>query len=214
MHKTSFLFLLLLCAAALIGTYQELALPYFSFNLFIARVSFLLICVSLIIGPLAVLHANPFAQLIEPRRAVGIAAFVFAAIHALISASSIFNWNIGAMIALPSMLVALPAAIALLALALTSCDWAVAKMGLAHWKTLQRIIYPAFVLLFLHFALVAFNAKRWDFAEIALLLLGIATVALQLAGFYVFRKRKASIAAAEKAKASAVSTDKSAEKTP
>ena len=168
---------------------------------FLGLSSFFLLCVSLIVGPLAVLKPAMFAQLIEPRKAVGIAAFVFTALHALFVLSLYFKWDLASVFAFFPLVIALPAFVILLALALTSSDWATKKLGMANWKLLHRFVYIAFALSMWHFVLqanglfsnplipgmVAFS----NLAEIALLLLGLATIALQAAGFYVYGKRRA-----------------------
>ncbi len=200
MQKSSFLFLLILAGVALIGAYQALSDNASSVAIvrFLALSAFFLLCVSLMIGPLAVLRGPIFAQLIEPRRAVGVAAFVFAALHSSLVLSLYFNWNIGNVISMLPLAIAIPAYVILLAMALTSTDWAVAKLGLAKWKTLHRFVYIAFILIFAHFILKSNGlysrgsaSVPLNIAEVALVLLGIATVILQVAGFFIFSKRKA-----------------------
>ena len=184
---------------AFLGAYHALSdLPaQTAFIRFLALSAFFLLSVSLMIGPLAVFKSS-FAPLIEPRRAVGIAAFVFAALHFLLVASLYFGFDFGQMVSMFPLAIAMLALVVLLILALTATDLAVAKMGFAKWKTLQRFVYSAYILIFAHFILkanglfsrdgkpVALNA-----AEVALVLLGVAAVALQVAAFFEFRKRKA-----------------------
>lgn len=206
MQKSSFLFLLILTAVSLLGAYHALVPEPSAATAiirFLALAAFFLLCVSLLIGPLVVFWPQKFVQLIEPRRAVGIAAFVFCSLHVFLAASLYFSWDIGAMVAFLPLVIAIPAYIIMLALALTACDFAVNTLGMAKWKTIQRFAYLAFVLLFVHFllqstGLYAKNGKpaTLNFAELALLALGIATVAFQIAGFVTFRKRQAASKAA------------------
>ena len=199
MHKTSFLFLLLLTGVALIGAYHALSGDSATVLTvrFLALSAFFLLCVSLMIGPLAVFWPQQFAALIEPRRAVGLAAFLFAALHVLLTMSLYFSWDIGAAASLLPIAVAVPAAVILLAAALTSCDFAVKKLGMARWKSIQRLVYLAFALILAHFilqsnGLLAKGGKAvpLNLAEAALVLLGAATIALQIAGFYTQMKRR------------------------
>lgn len=199
MQKASFLFLLILIGVALIGAYEAFfTLPASTlFVRFFALSALFIICVSLVIGPLAVIDAK-YAPLIEPRRAVGIAAFVFAAIHALLALDFAFGWQIDYALAYFPTLIAVPAAVILLAMVLTSSDWAVKKMGMGSWKTLQMFIYPAFLLMLAHFILQSNGlyaktraAVQVNWAEAAVLALCAATIVMQCYGFYLRRKRAA-----------------------
>jgi len=210
MQKTSFLFLLLLLGISLIGAYQALtgAPATAATARFLALSAFFLLCVSLMIGPLAVFQPEKFASLIEPRRAVGLAAFFFAALHIVVVISLYFGWDFASVLSFPQLVIAVPAAAILALLALTSCDYAVEKMGMAKWKTLQYLVYPSFILLFIHFMLKSNGlfakqgaALSLNFSEAALLLFALATIALQVAGFYVRVKRKnAAVFSSEKGK--------------
>lgn len=200
MHKPSFLFLLLLLGVALLGAYHALSgAPAATLAIrFLALSALFLLCVSLMIGPLAVFWPHQFSSLIEPRRAIGLAAFAFAALHLLLVLSLYFNWDIGTAVSFLPNAVAVPAAVILLAATLTSCDFAVSRLGLAKWKSIQRFVYAAFVLLLAHFLLKSNGlfAKGdkpvpLNLAEAALLLLAAATIALQIAGFYTRMTRKA-----------------------
>jgi len=193
MQKSSFLYLLLICGIALLAAYhafsQDLA-PTVIVRL-LALSAYFLLCVSLIIGPLVVFNLS-LAPLIEPRRAVGLAAFVFAALHLLLVVGLYFNWQVLESVSGFPNLVAVPAAAILAALALTSSDWATAKMGLATWKLLHRLVYVAFVLITAHFVLLArgLSFSHLNLAEASLLALGAITVILQVAGFMKKREKK------------------------
>jgi DMSO/TMAO reductase YedYZ heme-binding membrane subunit len=83
-----------------------------------------------------------------------------------------------------------------LLLACTSFDKAIRKMGFSKWKLLQRFTYIGFILSFAHFllnlngyfVLLRTGVVFVNIAEIILILLGIATILIQFAGF--FKKRQ------------------------
>lgn len=200
MQKSSWLFLIILVAVALIGAYQSLfPIPASaSFIRFFALTAYLLLCVSLMIGPLTVLYPQTFAQTVEPRRAVGIACFVFAILHGVLVIWLRWDWELAPLLAGPGSIATIPATLILLALTLTSSDYAVKNMGPALWKNVQRFNYLAFIFSSVHFILLAnglllqVNGKTFvNIAEAALLVLGVMTIGLQLAGFFSRRKRMA-----------------------
>lgn len=204
MQKPSWLFLLLLLGVALIGAYQSLFQidAMTSYIRFFALAGYFLLCVSLIIGPLVAIWPKEFAQYVEPRRAVGIACFVFAVIHGLLVLGPRWGWDFGFLLAGPGSMSTIPATLILLALALTSSDYAIKVMGPALWKNVQRFNYFAFIFSSVHFVLLAnglfvqVNGRTFvNIAEAALLCLGIATVVLQAAGFATRRKRMAQMKA-------------------
>ncbi|MEM2138136.1 MAG: ferric reductase-like transmembrane domain-containing protein [Candidatus Anstonellaceae archaeon] len=207
MQKQSFLFLLILVGMALLAVYQAFVpapggAPQVAIR-FLGLVGFFLLCVSLIIGPLAVLWPQKFAQLIEPRRAVGVSAFIFSALHFSLVLSLYFKFDFGSILSLLPLAIALPPYIIMLAMALTSNDWATNKLGMAKWKMLHRLVYVTFALTFAHFVLSANSLfpkegsqAPINLAEVALLLLGGVVIVLQIAGFLTFRKRQSASKAA------------------
>ncbi|MCL6089156.1 MAG: hypothetical protein M1530_03260 [Candidatus Marsarchaeota archaeon] len=200
MDKPSFLFLLLLSAVALVFAYQTgfaPASPYPAIEA-LGLSAFLLICASLLIGPIAVLLPKYGLPLIGPRRAVGLAAFVFALMHGLLALALALGWNLSYIFASSSLLTASAAMLILLAIALTSNDLAEHKLGAGLWKNIQRFNYLVFVLVLAHFILqsrglpyLSSAQSGLNLAELALLLLGILTVLLQVAGFITMRRRRA-----------------------
>jgi DMSO/TMAO reductase YedYZ heme-binding membrane subunit len=199
MNKTSFLFLLLMGAIVLIGAYNSLfPVPAStSFIRFFALSGFLLLCVSLMLGPLMFISPAVFGQLIEPRRAVGISCFVFVLLHILLVLSVRFGFDILAMVGAYAPLVTIPATLILFVLTITSSDFAIKLMGAGLWKNVQRFNYLAFVLAFWHFFISSnglfINVRGTTFvnlSEVALMLLGILTVVLQVWGYFL-RKAKA-----------------------
>ncbi|MCX8195198.1 MAG: ferric reductase-like transmembrane domain-containing protein [Candidatus Micrarchaeota archaeon] len=200
MQKSSALFLVVLAGVALLGAYQafvQAPSPASAVIRFLGLSSFFLLCISLLIGPLAVFKPQ-FSSLIEPRRAVGLAAFVFLFFHYLLVAAVYFKFDFSKIIGMFDLAIAIPAFIIILAAALTSSDWAYAKLGAGRWKAIQRLVYVAFALSFAHFLLKAnglFQADGRPFApnlaEALLVLLGAITIAAQIAGFFAFRSRQA-----------------------
>ncbi|MDO8339794.1 MAG: hypothetical protein Q7T16_04005 [Candidatus Burarchaeum sp.] len=201
MNRASALFLLLLCSVALLAFYQALfPLPTStSFIRFLGLSGFFLLCITLIIGPLSVLWPKAYAVLIEPRRATGIASFVFLLAHFLLVLTTVFSFNLAFIFSVHSNLTAFLAFLILIALTLTSNDFSIRVLGAGNWKNFQRLTYLAFVLAFAHFLLkvegLAIQNIRgttvYNLAQLALIALGIITILLQLAGFYVRIKRKA-----------------------
>ncbi|VVC00018.1 Sulfoxide reductase heme-binding subunit YedZ [uncultured archaeon] len=202
MQKGSFLFFLILAGVALIGAYSALfPLPSDVIMVrFLALSALFILSVSLMMGPLAVMNPK-YASLIEPRRAVGLAGFIFAVLHILLAISLELGWQLGVVFGYAPILVAVPATLVLLAMALSSSDFAVQKLG-ANWKRLHQLIYIAFILILAHFVLQSNGlfAKTSagtfvNLAEIGVLLVAFAAVLMQLYGFYLRRKRMASAAA-------------------
>lgn len=192
MQKSSFLFLLILLGVALIAANYAFSTDGAGRAAirFMADSAFFLFSVSLILGPLAVIDAK-YAQLIEPRRAVGLAAFFFAAFHIALVSGIYFGWQpLSALAYLPNI-VAVPAAFVLLLTALTASDYATQKFGMAKWKTVQRLVYIGFAFVLAHFILITGSILPSSPLQLALLALAVAAIALQFYGFYLWRKRAA-----------------------
>jgi methionine sulfoxide reductase heme-binding subunit len=111
---------------------------------------------AMMIGPLAdLLGSGPAMRwLIVRRRALGVAAFCYAAVHLIfyIIDMGAFQevWN---ELPLPGIWTGWAALTLMLPLALSSNDAAMRKLK-ARWKKLQRLVYPAAVLTLFHWALV------------------------------------------------------------
>ena len=190
MQKNSFLTLIILLGVALIAANYAFSTDGAGRAAirFMADSAFFLFSVSLIMGPLAVINPK-YASLIEPRRAVGLSAFFFAAFHIVLVSGIYFNWQpLNALAFLPNI-VAVPAAFVLLITALTASDFAVQKLGMATWKTVQRLVYIRFAFLLAHVLLVTNGAGSLGTLQLALLALAVAAIALQFYGFYLWRKR-------------------------
>ncbi len=163
---------------------------------FFAVSGFLLLCVSLIIGPLVTFFPKKFAPLLKERRAVGVIAFILILAHFALVFALAYNYNLVFLFSIFSIVIAVPAMIILFLLACTSFDKAIRKMGFSKWKLLQRFNYIAFILSFVHFVL---NLNGYfvllpsglvfvNIAEVLLIILGVITIILQIAGF--FKKRQ------------------------
>lgn len=146
-------------------------------------------CVFLILTlsatPLALLTKGGFRWLRVNRRYLGVASFCYAALH-------LFYWliwtNPTAFLRSFIRIEVLPGWIALFimcALAWTSTDAAVRRMG-PKWKSLQRWVYAAAILTFLHWLLTAESTQRY----LETLFLSAPAIALSIWRFG-FRKRGA-----------------------
>ncbi len=179
MLKSSLLYLILLISIGLVGLYYsfQFASSPSAMPRFFGLITFMLVCVSLIIGPLSTLFPHRFSVLIEPRRAIGIASFVFAIFHLTLVAGLSFGWDLSFIPVSPIPLLSLAL---LFVLAITSTDYAVKHLGPDNWKNVQRLNYAVFVFAFVHFAS---NILGFNPIELAMIVLGIATIVLQIAGF-------------------------------
>lgn len=154
-------------------------------------------CVSLLIGPFMVVWPAKFAPLIEPRRAVGLSAFVFMVAHLVLVLIHSLAWNIGLILDSFELLIAMPAFLLFALMALVSSDYALRKLGNANWKRIQRLNYIAFVLILGHFILsekgpviaLANGQSFINLAEVFLWIVVGATILAQIAGFLVKTKK-------------------------
>ncbi len=115
-----------------------------------------LIGIALLIGPIARLF--PKVNFITHRRTLGVWGFLFIIIHSFFVYLLIYNFDFTLIFYSLNpfenpILFGMMAYWLFLPLALTSMDWAVAKLG-KHWKTLHRLAYPAFILAVCHFTLM------------------------------------------------------------
>jgi sulfoxide reductase heme-binding subunit YedZ len=132
-----------------------------------------LLIVALALTPLVQLFpaAQPLRWLIRHRRAIGVAAFGYAALHTALYLGAMGNLDDVLAEALAIGIWPGWAALALMfPLALTSNDAAMRALK-AGWKRLQRLAYPAAVLTLVHWLFIHNN--RWvalaHFAPLALL---------------------------------------------
>ncbi|MEW6722613.1 MAG: ferric reductase-like transmembrane domain-containing protein [Candidatus Micrarchaeota archaeon] len=195
MQKSSMMFFLILAALALLGAYYATLEGEQSALLvrFLGAAAFMLLCFSLIIGPLFVFRPKEFAPLVEPRRAVGLSAFVFVLVHGILVTSLYFGWDVQTMLSFQPLLFGTIAALIIVVIATVSNDFALAKLG-KWWKRIQQLNYIAFALSLLHFFFVsglAGGPKPVTAAIYFLLGMGIVTVLMQVAGFLARRSKTA-----------------------
>jgi sulfoxide reductase heme-binding subunit YedZ len=131
------------------------------------------IILALMVTPLRHLwpHARPVRFLARHRRALGVAAFLYALAHTAAYIADMGTLtDMLAEIGAPSIWTGWTALLILLPLGLTSNDAAMRALGSA-WKRLQRLAYPAALLTLVHWALVhdGLAAALVHFVPLALL---------------------------------------------
>lgn len=133
---------------------------------------------AMMIGPLAdLVGPGPVTRwLIARRRALGVAAFSYAAAHSIV-----YIIDMGAFqdilneVPLPGIWTGWAALALMLPLALSSNDASMRTLK-AGWKKLQRLVYPAAVLTLFHWALVHNSATESILYFTPLLLLHLARI--------------------------------------
>lgn len=116
-----------------------------------------LIALQLIVAGLAVtpLRWATGVSLLRFRRAVGILAFVYAALHVAVWVALDFQFRWAEIVTeiakRPYVLVGFAAFVLLIPLVATSNNASVRAMGAAAWRSLHRLVYPAAVLAGVHF---------------------------------------------------------------
>ncbi|MCX6803227.1 MAG: ferric reductase-like transmembrane domain-containing protein [Candidatus Diapherotrites archaeon] len=118
---------------------------------FFALGGFFLLCVTLLIGPSFVCIGNNCSPLLKHRRRIGVLSFIFVATHFLLVLIYSYNLSLAPILSNVWALLAVPALIILFVLALTSVNKVIQVFGFSSWKLLQRFVYLAFVLSFIHF---------------------------------------------------------------
>jgi DMSO/TMAO reductase YedYZ heme-binding membrane subunit len=188
--------LAIICIAALAAYYALFPLQApIVLARFTGIAGFMLLCFSLMLGPLATLFPKSFAAILEYRRAMGLSSFFIIFAHFTLILALYFNWDVSrALVGLP-LLLAAPAFLLYLLLAITSNSWSMKNVP--QWKNLQRLAYILFILAFAHFLLKANGLYKdvggvffVNVAEVAMAALGIATIILQVAGASVTLGRK------------------------
>ena len=161
---------------------------------FFGNAGLLMFCVALIIGPLTLFFPK-WAELIEPRRAVGLSAFLFILVHMFLANYIYFGFDPELMQAEISLTIGFIAFLLLIPVTLTSFDVAIRKLGNSKWKLVQRISYIAFIIALIHVIMMKLSAPlTGNVGEIFIVLLVITTIILQIAGFVIkLKKSKESI---------------------
>lgn len=155
--------LLLMPVAILIHAYLTVGVPARLWNDLVHRSGYwalIFVLVSLAITPLR--NAGRFGGLLETRRLIGVGAFVYATLHiALYITDERFDLVKVALEIVKRLYltIGLVAWLGLLALAITSNDTMVKKLGATRWRRLHQITYAVGFLSLIHF----FQQTKADF---------------------------------------------------
>ncbi|AUH33148.1 sulfite oxidase heme-binding subunit YedZ [Paracoccus tegillarcae] len=118
-------------------------------------------------------------SLLRFRRALGLISFTYAALHVAswISMEMGFLWGqmLTDVIKRPYLIFGMSAFVMLFALAVTSNDSSIRRLGAAGWRRLHRLVYPAVLLASIHWI---WALKLWETKP--LLVLGMILVLLAL----------------------------------
>ncbi len=146
-----------------------------------------LYALQLVIAALAVTPIRRFLglNLLKFRRAVGIMAFAYAALHLLtwiaLDMGFYLAQALGDIVKRPYITFGMAAFLMLLPLVATSNDRAVRKLGAARWRSLHKLTYPAAILGAVHFVWLvkAWPLEPFLYLGAVLLLLGLRTIPRQ-----------------------------------
>jgi sulfoxide reductase heme-binding subunit YedZ len=123
-------------------------------------------------------------DLLRYRRALGLLAFYYAALHLAAYVALDHGFNLTAIWAdilkRPYVTIGMLTFVLLVPLAITSNDAMVRRLGGRIWAKLQRLVYPAVIAASLHFILVV---KSWPLEPLV-----YAAIAATLLGYRVARK--------------------------
>jgi len=134
-----------------------------------------LIWLLLSLTPTAVRNVTGWAALLRVRRALGLYAFLYAALHVLVYVGVDFAFAVGLLAAevsrSPFILVGLAAFAILFLLAITSTDGSIRRLG-HNWRRLHQLVFLAALLVVVHYV--------WNYKELrtAPLLAGVALAIL------------------------------------
>jgi sulfoxide reductase heme-binding subunit YedZ len=120
---------------------------------------------SLLVTPL---RERTGLNLLRFRRMIGLTAFFYAALHfgAWLVFDRVLQWQaiFADLTKRPYIIVGMAALVILTALAVTSNDRMVARLGAARWRMLHRLAYAAAILIILHYLWLV---KAWTFEPLA-----------------------------------------------
>lgn len=119
-----------------------------------------LIALQLLIAGLAVTPLRRFARvnLMRFRRAIGVMAFIYVALHLLVWLAldvQIMAQIWADIVKRPYITIGMLGFVLLIPLAMTSNDWSVRRLGPAAWRRLHRLVYAAAFLGTLHFLMLS-----------------------------------------------------------
>jgi sulfoxide reductase heme-binding subunit YedZ len=123
-------------------------------------ISLALLYCAIVISPLTKVFPNLPGKdsIVHARRAIGVSAFYFAALHMYISFFGQLGGFAGVPYLTPTYHVSLLGGVFALGvlgiMAATSFDWVIDKMGYKHWKLLHRLVYLASLAVLGHVLLI------------------------------------------------------------
>lgn len=156
---TATIFLAILLYSFTVNQFTNLNVAFVELSQNYATIAFGLIYLSLIITPIYFAFPKlPFKSVaIKSRRALGVSAFLFALLHTLLEFFKVFGGFSDLKylqdIYLLAYLLGFVAFLVLAAMAATSFNYAVKKMG-KYWKILHRFIYLAGFLIVIHIFII------------------------------------------------------------
>lgn len=133
------------------------------FNKIAGLLAFILLGITLMIGPLGYFFPHLFDRLKIYRKYIGISAFIVAVIHVILSSVFTFKLRLNFMLYDPNNSHLLGIYIGLIALAilltetLISNEKAIRFLGSHNWKSIQMMSYAALIFAILHFVLLETN---------------------------------------------------------
>ena len=153
------------------------------------------LALQLLILGLAITPLRRFAgiNLLRFRRAIGVAAFSYAALHLLVWLAldvQILSQVWADIVKRPYITVGMAGFLLLVPLAATSNDWSVRRLGAMRWRRLHTAVYAAVILGAVHYVMVQ---KVWEIGP--LLYLAVAAMLVGLRYVPSARPRRAARAA-------------------
>lgn len=143
-----------------------------------------------LIGGLVITPLMRFGRinLIKYRRAIGLIGYGYVVAHLLtyllLDRQLNFDEIITDVIKRPYIAIGVGAFLLLTALAVTSNNMSIRRLGAAGWKKLHLIVYPAVILGAVHYVMIT---KIWELEAIAYLAVAVALISLRR--FYHFARR-------------------------
>ncbi len=153
----------------------------------------ILIGIALMIGPISVLFKVNY---IQHSRTFGVWGVTFGIMH-IVSAIVFYKITIDSYLAnlnpfQNAIIFGLAAFIIYLPIYLTSTDWAMRKLGPRKWKTIQRLVYVAYLFSVLHY--VKINPQLfWNASKIILMAVTFMVFVLELAAYIKTLEKKRTI---------------------
>ncbi len=194
----------LLLAALAIRQWQPGLPGRAQWSLACAYAGFALLLMTLLLGPLKVARHRPNPVSTDLRRDVGIGAALASAVHVVLSLGDHLGGNVVRYFFEPAQVAAgnlrhdsfgigawigAVALTPLAALAVTSNDRSVRRLGRRRWKALHRLAYPLVVLVLIHTVAFLHATNRRLLFVAAVAGSSVITTAAQLFGVALYRRR-------------------------